>query len=104
MSWLWRWPSVWFRFQQRLPVGDHDLDHHVGELDVHDGCHSLLLCPKQGGAEADAKVGNSHEVLVRLVHHVGQVGEEDLKHPLIGGRQLLYQTVDLRWKTRKNNS
>ena len=96
MSWLGRWPSIWFCLQQRLPVGNHDLDHHVGELDVHDGRHGLLLRPEQGGAEADSQVGDGHEVLVGLVHHVGQVGEQNLKHPLVGGGQLLYQTVDLR--------
>ena len=101
MSWLWRWPSVWFRLQQRLPVRNHDLNHHVGELDVHDRCHRLLLRPEQGGAEADAKVGDRHEVLIGLLHNVCQVGEKDLKHPLVGGRQLLDQPVDLRKKTNQ---
>ena len=99
MSWLWRWPSVWFRFQQRLPVRDHDLNHHVGKLDVHDRRHRFLFRPEQGGTKADAKVGHRHQILVGLLHHVGQVGEKDLKHPLVGGRQLLDQAVDLRKKT-----
>ena len=96
MSWLGWWPGVRFCLQQRLPVRDHDLNHHVGELDVHDRRHRLLFRPEQGGTEADAKVGHSHQVLVRLLHHVCQVGEQDLKHPLVGGRQLLDQPVDLR--------
>jgi len=77
-------------------VGDHDLDHYVGELDVHDGSHRLLLRPEQGGSEADAQVGDGHEVLVRLLDHVGEVGEQDLEHPLVGGGQLLHKPVDLR--------
>ena len=76
-------------------MGDHDLDHHVSELDVHDGSHRLLLRPEQGGSEADAQVGDGHEVLVRLLDHVGQVGEQDLEHPLVGGGQLLHKAVDL---------
>ena len=76
-------------------MGDHDLDHHVGELDVHDGSHRLLLRPEQGGSEADAQVGDGHEVLVRLLDHVGEVGEQDLEHPLVGGGQLLHKPVDL---------
>ena len=76
-------------------MGDHDLDHHVGELDVHDGSHRLLLRPEQGGSEADAQVGDGHEVLVRLLDHVGEVGEQDLEHPLVGGGQLLHKAVDL---------
>ena len=96
MSRLWGWPRVRFCLQQRLPVSDHDLNHHVGELDVHDRCHSLLFCPEEGGAEADAQVGHSHQVLIRLLHNVCQVGEKDLKHSLVGGGQLLDQPVDLK--------
>ena len=95
VRWFGRRPRVWLSLQQGLPVGDHDFDHHVGELDVHDGSHRLLLRPEQGGSEADAQVGDGHEVLVRLLDHVGEVGEQDLEHPLVGGGQLLHKAVDL---------
>ena len=54
--------------QQGLPVADHDLHHHVGELDVHDGGHSLLLGSEEGGTEAHPKVGHSHQISVRLLY------------------------------------
>ena len=43
-----------FPAEDLSPVLDHDLDDDVGELDVHDGGHGLLLGAQQGGAEADA--------------------------------------------------
>ena len=90
--------GVGFCLQQRLPVLDEDLDHDVGELDVHDGGHRLLLGPEQGGTEADGQVGHRHQVLVALDHNLGQVTQQHLQHSVVGGGQLLDQSVDL-WKT-----
>ena len=45
--------------------------------------------------EADAEVGDGHEVLVALDHDVGEVAEEHLQHPGVGVGQLLHQSVHL---------
>jgi len=44
------------------PVLDEYFDDDVGELDVHDRRHRLLLRPEQRRAEADAKIGDGHHV------------------------------------------
>ena len=42
----------WLPAEDLAPVLDHDLDDDVGELDVHDGRHRLLLGAQQRRAEA----------------------------------------------------
>lgn len=54
-------------------VLDEDLYHNVLELDVHDGGHSLLLGPQQSGAEHHTQVGHSHQVLLVVTGHTGEV-------------------------------
>ena len=95
MAGLGRGVGVRLGLEQSGPVLDEDLDHDVGELDVHDGGHRLLLGPEEGGTEADGQVGHRHQVLVALDHHLGQVRQQHLQHPVVGGGQLLDQSVDL---------
>ena len=95
MTGLGRGVGVGFCLQQRLPVLDEDLDDDVGELDVHDGGHGLLLGPEERGTEADAEVGHGHQVLVAFDHDLGEVTQQHLQHPVVGRGKLLDQSVDL---------
>ena len=56
-------------------VPDEDLHDYVGELDVHDGFHGLLLRSHQRGPKAHAKVGHSHQVLASVVCHPDGSGQ-----------------------------
>ena len=59
------------------PVLDHDLDDDVGELDVHDGRHRLLLGAQQRRAEAHTCGGST---MVNLGANFGVWGshQEDI--------------------------
>lgn len=48
-------------------VFNQDFHNNVLELQVHDGCHSLLLWPHQSRSEHHAQVGHSHEVLLGVI-------------------------------------
>ena len=59
------------------PVFDEDLDDDVGELDVHDGRHRLLLGPEQRRSEADAQVRDRHHVPLAVRRHLGEDGQKN---------------------------
>ncbi len=55
-----------------------DLYHNVLELEVHDGCHRLLLWAEQSWPEDHTQIGDSHQVLLVVIGHtVERVGGVD---------------------------
>ncbi len=83
------------RVHEPPPVLDEYLHDDVGELNVHDGGHGLLLRPEEGGAEADPQVGHGHHVPLRVGRHPLKVRQEQLQHPFVGLREAVAQAVDL---------
>lgn len=51
-----------------------DLYYNVLELDVHDGCHCLLLWAEQSWTEDHTQIGDGHQVLLVVISHTVKGG------------------------------
>lgn len=50
-------------------VLNEDLHNDILELDVHDGCHCLLLRAEQSRPEDHAQISDGHQVLLVVTGH-----------------------------------
>lgn len=61
-----------------------DLHYNVLELDVHDGCHRLLLWAEQSWPEYHTQIGDGHQVLLVVIGYTVERRAEEERE---GGRQ-----------------